>query len=638
MMPTSSNILDKVNRPEDLKSLDRQELIQLCSDLRTFIIHAVAENPGHLGANLGVVELTVALHYVFDTPKEPIIWDVGHQAYAHKILTGRKKHFHTNRKLHGLSGFPKIHESPYDSFGTGHSSTSISAALGMAVADALNGDTTINHVAIIGDGGLTGGMAFEAINHAGDINPNLLIIFNDNGIAIDRNVGAVKEYFAKITASKTYNRFKGRTWRLLRKTWIATFINKTAIAIKSSFLRQSNFFESLNFRYFGPIDGHNINDLIAVLSDLKVMPGTKVLHIVTTKGKGFSVAEEQQTVYHAPGHYDANTGELIKHECDSIQTQKYQTVFGKSLVELAGMNQKIVAITPAMLSGSSLTYMQKKYPERTFDVGIAEQHAVTFSAGLAMKGYVPFCCIYSTFLQRAYDQIIHDVSLQKLPVVFCIDRAGIVGEDGPTHQGQFDLAYLRPIPNMIISAPIDEVQLRNLMYTAQSNLSSPFAIRYPKGRGVQAEWKQPFKQIEIGKARLLSEGEDIAILSIGHPGNMVIEAVKRLELQNVSVQHYDMVFLKPIDEVVLRHVISNYSLIMTVEDGVIKGGLASEVAEYISRYKANARLIAVGIPDSFIQQGTIEELYDIFGMSSEHIVNIVKGNVYKKSATFADNY
>jgi 1-deoxy-D-xylulose-5-phosphate synthase len=628
------NILDKVNKPEDLKTLSKNELHQLCDELRKYIIYSVAENPGHLGANLGVIELTVALHYVFNTPKEPIIWDVGHQAYAHKILTGRKKHFHTNRKLHGISGFPKIHESSFDSFGTGHSSTSISAALGMAVADALNGDTTTNHIAVIGDGGLTGGMAFEAINHAGDINPNLLIIFNDNGIAIDNNVGAVKEYFAKITASKTYNRFKGRTWRLLRKTWLHKIIHKTATAIKSAFLKQSNFFESLNFRYFGPIDGHNINDLIAVLSDLKVMQGPKVLHIVTTKGKGFTKAELEQTVYHAPGQYDAKTGELIETSCNGIKSQKYQTVFGKSLVELATMNDKIVAITPAMLSGSSLTYMQKKFPERTFDVGIAEQHAVTFSAGLAHKGYIPFCCIYSTFLQRAYDQIIHDVALQKLPVIFCIDRAGIVGEDGPTHQGQFDLAFLRPIPNMIISAPIDEVQLRNLMYTAQANPTFPFAIRYPKGRGVQPEWKQAFRQLEIGKAQLMSEGENIAVLSIGHPGNVVIEAVKRLQLQNIYIQHYDMIFLKPIDEVVLRNVVSNFSIVITIEDGSLKGGLASEVAEFISRNSANIKHIPVGIPDTFIQQGSVEELYDILGMSSEQIVDIVKNNVLKKSYNF----
>ncbi len=627
----NKKILDSVNKPEDLKSLSAAQLKQLCSELRDFIVHAVSENPGHLGANLGVIELTVALHYVFNTPHEPIIWDVGHQAYAHKILTGRKKHFHSNRKLHGISGFPKIHESPYDSFGTGHSSTSISAALGMAVADALSGDTTTNHIAIIGDGGLTGGMAFEAINHAGDINPNLLIIFNDNGIAIDKNVGAVKEYFAKITASKAYNRFKGRTWRLFRQTWFHRFVNKVTTAIKSAILRQSNFFESLNFRYFGPIDGHNIKDLIAVLSDLKVMPGPKVLHIVTTKGKGYVKAEKEQTVFHAPGHFDVETGEIIDNDCHTIKTQKYQTVFGKSITELAEMNNKIVVVTPAMLTGSSLLYMQHRFPERTFDVGIAEQHAVTFSAAMALKELVPYCCIYSTFLQRAYDQIIHDVAMQNLPVVFCIDRAGIVGEDGPTHQGQFDLAFLRPVPNMIISAPMDEVQLRNLMFTAQAKPHGPFAIRYPRGRGVLAEWKQQFQQLEIGKARLLSEGNDVAVLSIGHIGNMVKEAVQRLRLQNISAQHYDMVFLKPIDENVLRYVTANYNTIITVEDGSVVGGLASEVAEFISKKNTNTKLIPIGIPDTFIQQGSVDELHDILGMSANHLVNMIKANVLKKS-------
>jgi 1-deoxy-D-xylulose-5-phosphate synthase len=630
-MMERKNILDRVNKPDDLKSLSKKELVQLCDELRTFIIHSVAENPGHLGANLGVIELTVALHYVFDTPNEPIVWDVGHQAYAHKIITGRKKDFHSNRKLHGISGFPKVHESPYDSFGTGHSSTSISAALGMAVADALNGKPKNNHIAIIGDGGLTGGMAFEAMNHAGDINPNLLIIFNDNGIAIDKNVGAMKEYFAKITASKAYNRFKGKTWRLLRQTWFHRFINKLTTAIKSALLRQSNFFESLNLRYFGPIDGHNLNDMIAVLSDLKVMQGPKVLHIVTTKGKGFKKAEREQTMYHAPGQYDAETGDILEKTCSDQAPMKYQTVFGKTLTELAGMNEKIVAITPAMLTGSSLTYMQEKYPDRTFDVGIAEQHAVTFAAGMAIRGCIPYCCIYSTFLQRAYDQIIHDVALQKLPVVFCIDRAGIVGEDGQTHQGQFDLAFLRPIPNLIISAPIDEIQLRNLMYSAQSKPTLPYAIRYPRGRGQHTNWNQAFQFIETGKAQLLNEGNDIAILSLGHAGNMAKEAIVRLELQNIHVQHYDMMFLKPIDEQVLRHVCSNYETIITVEDGVIKGGLGSELAEFISKKKTGNKLITIGIPDTFIQHGTVSQLYDILGMSAEHITSIVKTSILKKS-------
>lgn len=625
------NLLDNINKPEDLKKLSTEQLEQLCTELRSFIIASVAENPGHLGANLGVVELTVALHFVFNTPQEPIIWDVGHQAYAHKILTGRKNQFQTNRKLHGISGFPKIYESPYDSFGTGHSSTSISAALGMAIASRLNGDEKSNHIAIIGDGGLTGGMAFEALNHAGDINPNLLVIFNDNGIAIDQNVGAVKEYFAKITASKTYNRFKGRTWRLLRQTFLHKLINKITTAIKSALLRQSNFFESLNFRYFGPIDGHNIKDLIAVLSDLQVIPGPKVLHIMTTKGKGFAVAEREQTVFHAPGPYDAHTGELIESDCSTVQYSKYQTVFGKTLVELAEKNDRIVAITPAMLTGSSLTYMQHKFPNRTFDVGIAEQHAVTFAAGLAMKGFTPFCCIYSTFLQRAYDQIIHDVALQKLPVIFCIDRAGLVGEDGPTHHGQFDLAFLRLIPNMIISAPIDEVDLRNLMYTAQIKPAMPFAIRYPKGRGVVQDWKQPMQILEPGKAHLIREGSDIAILSLGHMGNAVKKACSILEIHNISVQHYDMIYLKPIDELVLQNIGSEFKTVITIEDGTIKGGLASEVDEYFNKYNIQIKHIPIAIPDTFIQQGTNDELYDLLGMNAEHIVMIVKQEVLKKT-------
>jgi 1-deoxy-D-xylulose-5-phosphate synthase len=630
------SILNRIHKPEDIKKLNKSELRQLCADLRRFIIHSVSKNPGHLGANLGVVELTVALHYVFDTPDEPIVWDVGHQAYAHKIITGRKKNFHTNRKLHGVSGFPKIHESPYDSFGTGHSSTSISAALGMAIASKLEGNNSRNHIAIIGDGGLTGGMAFEALNHAGDINPNMLVIFNDNGIAIDRNVGALKEYFAKITASKSYNRFKGKTWRLFKKTWFQRFVNKISTAIKAAFLKQSNFFESMNFRYFGPIDGHNIRDLIAVLSDLKEVQGPKVLHVVTMKGKGFSKAEKEQTTFHAPGHYDAKTGTLMQSSCSDNKTQKYQTIFGKTLVELAKHNEKIVAITPAMLTGSSLTYMQHKYPERTFDVGIAEQHAVTFSAALAHKGYIPFCCIYSTFLQRAYDQIIHDVALQKLPVVFCIDRAGLVGEDGPTHQGQFDLAFLRPVPNLIISAPMDEIELRNLMFTAQFSPSLPFAIRYPKGKGMHHDWNREFRLVEIGKARLLNKGKHIAILSIGHIGNVVQQAVNILQLQHIDVQHYDMVFLKPIDELVLSQVVGSYNTVITVEEGTIKGGLASEVAEFISKNNANIKHIAMGIPDAFIQQGTVDELYNILGMNSEHIVEIVKSLVLKKTYYFCN--
>lgn len=628
------SILETVNKPDDFKNLNINELKVLCKELRSYIIKEVSENPGHLGANLGVIELTVALHYVFDTPNEPIIWDVGHQAYAHKILTGRKKLFHTNRKLNGISGFPKMCESPYDSFGTGHSSTSISAALGMAIASKLKGDDKKNHIAIIGDGGLTGGMAFEAMNHAGDINPNLLLIFNDNGIAIDENVGALKEYFARITASKTYNRIKTKTWRIFRNTLIQRVFNKVTTGFKSVFLRNSNLFESLNFRYFGPIDGHNIKDLVSMFNDLKVLPGTKVLHIVTKKGKGLKQAERNQTIYHAPGQFDAHTGELIIDKCLEEKPKKYQQVFGKTIVELAEMNQKIIVISPAMISGSSLKLMQRKFPDRTFDVGIAEQHAVTFAAGMAANSFIPFCCIYSSFLQRAYDQIIHDVALQKLPVVFCIDRAGLVGEDGPTHHGQFDLAFLRTVPNLIISAPINEICMRNLMYTAQLQNSGPFVIRYPKADGLYTKIDSKFETLEIGKAKQISKGSDIAVLSIGHIGNSVIEACKLLQHDNISVEHWDMIFLKPIDEVVMKNVCQNFNTVITIEDGTIKGGLASEFAEFVAKNNFNVKHIPCGLPDSFVQHGTNYELFALLGLNDESLCDLIRKAVFEKTTYF----
>lgn len=624
-------ILDKVNKPSDLKTLQFSELIQLCQELRTFIIQSIAENPGHLGANLGVIELTVALHYVFNAPYDKIVWDVGHQAYAHKILTGRKKLFHTNRKLKGISGFPKMYESPYDAFGTGHASTSISAILGMAIADKLQGITDRHHVAVIGDGGLTGGMAFEALNHAGELKPNILVILNDNGIAIDQNVGAIKEYFARITASRTYNKIKWTLWRIFRRTWVQTFVNKITTAIKSSVLRKSNFFESLNFRYFGPIDGHNLKDLIRILQDLKEIDGPKLLHIITKKGKGYEPAEQQQTLFHSPGRYDVETGEIIE---THNGLPRYQDVYGKTLVELARMNPKIVAITPAMLSGSSLTYMQKEFPHRTFDVGIAEQHAVTFAAGLAASGMIPYCTVYSTFLQRAYDQIIHDVALQKLPVIFGIDRAGIVGEDGQTHQGQFDLAFLRPIPNLIISAAYDEIQLRNLMYTAQFNGHQPFAIRYPKGLCFTKDWQQPFQELEIGKARILHTGNDIAILSIGVVGQIAFKAAQLLQTENIHPYLVDVIFLKPLDEKLILDVLKNFSIVITMEDGVIKGGLFSEVSELIAKYGLQTRVIPLGIPDIFVEQGSREQLLEIVGLSVQHVVDVVKKHVLRKNLYF----
>jgi len=499
----------------------------------------------------------------------------------------------------------------------------------MAMASKLKGDNKLNHIAVIGDGGLTGGMAFEAMNHAGEINPNLLIIFNDNGIAIDKNVGAVHAYFAKITASKTYNRVKGKTWKIFRKTIIHRIIHKTATAFKSAFVSKSNLFEALNFRYFGPIDGHDLHGLITVLDDLKVMSGPKILHIVTTKGKGYKQAEDNQTTFHAPGCFDAKTGE-IQQDTSPKEPLKYQTVFGKTLVELARQNDKIVAITPAMLTGSSLNYMQEEFPKRTFDVGIAEQHAVTFAAGLANKGLTTYCCIYSTFLQRAYDQIIHDVALQKLPVIFCIDRAGLVGEDGATHHGQFDLAYLRLVPNMIISAPMNEIELRNLMFTAQLQKESPFSIRYPKGKAMFVDWQQEFQAMEIGKAVELSKGENIAVLSIGHIGNVVVKALQNLKEKDIHIQHYNMIFVKPIDEEVLHYTAKNFNTIITVEEGTVKGGLASEVSEFLIRHSYFIKQIPIAIPDNFIQHGTNEELYDIIGLSSSFIEHIINEQLLKK--------
>lgn len=626
-------LLDKINQPSELKKLSITELLQLCKELRNFIIHSLSENSGHLGANLGVIELTVAIHYVFNTPYDKVVWDVGHQAYAHKILTGRKKLFHTNRKLKGLSGFPKMYESPYDAFGTGHSSTSISAILGMAITDKLHNINDRHHVAIIGDGGLTGGMAFEALNHAGELKPNILVIFNDNGIAIDQNVGAIKEYFARITASRTYNKIKWTLWRVFRRTLIQLIVNKIATAIKSSILKKSNFFESLNFRYFGPIDGHNLKDLISIMQDLKEIDGPKILHILTKKGKGYEPAERMQTLFHSPGRYDVDTGEIYE-PCHGLI--RYQDVYGLTLLELARTNPRIVAITPAMLTGSSLTFMQQEFPERTFDVGIAEQHAVTFAAGLATKGMIPFCTIYSTFLQRAYDQIIHDVALQKLPVIFGIDRAGIVGEDGQTHQGQFDLAFLRPIPNMIIAAAFDEIQLRNLMFTAQLTARYPFAIRYPKGYCYKTDWQKPFQEIPIGQARILARGKDLAILTLGTCGQIALRAVQQLKSEEIYVHLIDIIFLKPIDEKTILDTLRQYSIVITIEDGVLKGGLFSEVSEYIAKSGFHTKIIPLGIPDIFVEHGTREQLLDLIGISVQNIVDIVKDVICKKNLYFCN--
>ncbi|MBU2650196.1 MAG: 1-deoxy-D-xylulose-5-phosphate synthase [Bacteroidetes bacterium] len=628
-------LLSRINDPSDLRKLKEEELPELCREIREFIIDEISHNPGHLGSSLGAVEQAVAIHYVFDTPYDKLIWDVGHQAYAHKILTGRKDVFHTNRTLGGISGFPKIKESEYDAFGTGHSSTSISAALGMAVAAKLVDNNGRQHIAVIGDGAMTGGMAMEALNNTGVSKSNILVILNDNGIAIDNNVGAMREYLVDITTSKAYNKLKDKVWYLLgggtkygKNT--RAIVRQISNAFKSTLLNKSNLFEAFGFRYFGPIDGHDVIHLVKILKDLKRIQGPKLLHVITTKGKGLKQAEENQTQYHSPGKFDRNTGEIIKNPCPEKQPPKYQTVFGRTIVELAEQNDRIVGITPAMPTGSSLNIMMEKMPDRAFDVGIAEQHAVTFSAGLAAHGMIPFCNIYSTFMQRAYDQLIHDVALQELHVVFCLDRGGIVGEDGATHQGVFDLAYLRAIPNITIASPMNEEELRNMMYTAQLPESRTFAIRYPKGRGVMTEWKTSFSKLEPGKGRKIRNGKDIAVISIGHPGNFVVSAAQILEKDNISIAHYDMRYLKPIDEDILREVCENFENVITVEDGTIVGGLGSTVLEYMADHGCMKNLRRLGVADKFLEQGSQEELYRICGFDPEGIARAVKEMLHKK--------
>jgi 1-deoxy-D-xylulose-5-phosphate synthase len=632
-MEREENLLSKIYTPEDLRKLNPEDLVQVSSELRQFIIDVVCNNPGHFGASLGVVELTVALHYVFNTPYDKIIWDVGHQAYGHKILTGRREKFSTNRKYKGLSGFPKMSESEYDAFGTGHSSTSISAALGMAIAANAKGENR-HVVAVIGDGAMTAGQAFEGLNNAGIGKSDILVILNDNNIAIDANVGALKEYLLDITTSKTYNRFKDRVWKVLGVFGklgpnARTLAAQIEAGAKSTILDRSNLFEGLNFRYFGPIDGHDVLHLTRVLEDLKRIPGPKLLHCLTVKGKGFKQAEEDQTTFHAPGMFNKKTGEIIN-TSSADAPLPYQQVFGKTILELAVLNNKIIAITPAMPTGSSLNIMMKEMPERTFDVGIAEQHAVTFSAGLATQGMVPFCSIYSSFIQRAYDQIIHDVALQNLHVVFCIDRGGLVGADGATHHGFFDMAFMRTIPNMVVSAPMDEIELRDLMYTAQLEKNSfPFSIRYPRGRGVFTDWKKPFMEIEIGKARQLSEGNDMAVLSIGHPGIAVAEVLNKLVKENISVAHYDMRFVTPVDTELLHSVFKKFKYIITVEDGVLKGGFGSAVIEFMCDKGYNCEVRRLGIPDYFVEQGTQEELYRECGYDAEGIELAIREIILK---------
>jgi len=619
-------LLDEVQFPKDIKKLPLAQLQQLCSELRQFIITQSANNPGHLGASLGTVELTVAIHYVFDTPNDKLVWDVGHQAYAHKIITGRKEQFATNRKYQGISGFPKTSESEYDAFGTGHASTSISAILGMATAARLTGNTSQQHIAVIGDGAIGGGMAFEAMNQAGGEQTNMLVILNDNRIAIDENVGAMSQYLLKITSSKSYNRVKNKLWNFFNfSKFIIQAVSRFGNAIKGQIASKSNLFQQLGFRYFGPADGHDVVKLVHVLSNLKELQGPKLLHVVTVKGKGLQKAEENQVAYHFPGNFDPETGELlIPDECN--MPPKYQTVFGETILELAFIDEKIVGITPAMATGCSLTIMREKFPHRVFDVGIAEQHAVTFAAGLAAAGYIPFCNIYSSFLQRSIDQIIHDVALQKLPVIFCIDRAGLVGEDGPTHHGAFDLALLRTIPNMIIAAPMNEQELRNMMFSAYHERTMPFAIRYPRGKGVMTEWKTPLEKLETGKANFLKRGNNVALLSLGNLGNNVAHAITILEKENITPTHVDVRFLKPFDKKMLGEICNTHHTVITVEDGTVTGGLFSEVSEYVAEKQYPTRVVPVAIPDTFVEHGDIANLHKTVGFDVESLATLIQGH------------
>jgi 1-deoxy-D-xylulose-5-phosphate synthase len=628
-------LLNRIDGPADMKGLTPEELVSLSNELREYIIEIVSSNPAHFGASLGVVELTVALHHVFNAPYDKIIWDVGHQAYGHKILTGRREAFHTNRKYKGISGFPKISESEYDAFGVGHSSTSISAALGMAVARDHRGKSN-KIVAVIGDGSLSGGMAYEALNNAGHEKKDLLVILNDNNISIDPSVGAMQEYLLDITTSKTYNKVKTDIWNLLGtlnkiNPNTRQYFQKIENAIKSIVLKQSNLFESMNFRYFGPVDGHDVIHLASVLEDIKNIPGPKLLHVLTKKGKGFPMAELNQTKFHSPASsFDKKTGEFFIKK-PSSQSPRYQDVFGETVLELAKNNKKIVAITPAMTSGSALTGMMEALPDRTFDVGIAEQHAVTFAAGLAVSGMVPYCTVYSTFLQRAYDQVIHDVAIQNLPVVLCVDRAGLVGADGATHHGVYDMAYLRCIPNLTIASPMNEIEFRNMLFTAQHNVEGPFVIRYPRSHGVLTAWKKEFAEIEKGTGRLLCDGDDLAIISIGPIGNEVAAAIDELEKLNLGIAHLDLRFLKPLDEKLLKQFLSKHKKVITVEDGSVSGGMGSAILEFISDQGLSTEVKRIGIPDRFIDHGTMQELYRECGMDRQGIVQAAKVMIGSKA-------
>ena len=621
-------LLTLINTPDDLKKLNKMQLQQVCDELRQFIIDCVSVHGGHFGASLGVVELSVALHYIYNTPYDQLVWDVGHQAYGHKILTGRRKVFHTNRKYGGISGFPKRAESEYDTFGVGHSSTSISAALGMAIASKYKGDDQRRHIAVIGDGAMTAGLPFEALNHAGVSNANVLIILNDNNMSIDPNVGALKEYLTDITTSQTYNKFRDDVWKMLGMLPTKDFqklASKIEAGLKGVVSKSSNLFEALGLRYFGPIDGHNIMKLTETLKSLKDIPGPKLLHIKTVKGKGYELAEKDQTLWHAPGTFDKITGKINKKVSAIPEPPKYQDVFGHTIIELAEMNPKIMGITPAMPSGSSLKFMMDAMPDRAIDVGIAEQHAVTLSAGMATQGLKVFCNIYSSFMQRAYDMVIHDVAIQDLPVVFCLDRAGLVGDDGPTHHGAYDIPYMRCIPNMIVSAPMNESELRNLMYTSQlPEIQHPFVIRYPRGQGVLPQWRTPFQKIEVGTGRKICDGREVAILTIGHPGNFAVSACKMLAEDDITPAHYDMRFVKPLDELMLHEVAQKYSKIITVEDGTIVGGFGSAILEFMALHNYTPEVKMLGIPDHIVEHGTPAELIKECGYDAASIADAVR--------------
>ena len=628
---TDEHLLESIDSPDDLRRLPQEALPEVCAELRQYIIDVLSENPGHLGASLGTVELTVALHYVFRTPYDRIVWDVGHQAYGHKILTGRREAFHTLRKMGGISGFPNPKESEYDAFIAGHASNSISAAMGISVASALKKEDDRHVIAVIGDGAMTGGLAYEGLNNASANPNNLLIILNDNNMAIDHNVGGLSQYLVDITTSQAYNKMRYDVYRGLRKMKLIDENRRENIlrfnnSLKALLTQQHNLFEGFSIRYFGPIDGHDVGYLIKVLNDIKDLKGPKLLHIKTKKGKGFKPAEESATEWHAPGRFNKETGErLVEHNLNAPQL--YQDVFGHTLVELAEKDPRIVGVTPAMPTGCSMTFLMKAFPERAFDVGIAEGHAVTFSAGLAKEGMIPFCNIYSSFMQRGYDMVIHDVALQNLHVIMCLDRAGLVGEDGATHHGVFDLAYMRPIPNLTIASPLNECDLRNLMYTAYVAQDGPFVIRYPRGKGEKTDWRTPLEVLPIGKGRKLREGKDLAVLSIGPIGNEVAKAIDRAEAEGRSVAHYDMIYLKPLDEALLHEIGQAYSRIITVENGVVCGGFGSAVLEFMADNGYTPRVERIGVPDRFIEQGSIPELYKLCGMDAESIYRCIMKEV-----------